>query len=1221
MATNFPDTTKINSDTGSTWADGDKFVDNSSGLTYYWYDPVWKAETGQPIYIQPETPDSPNNGDIWIDLNECPPELKIWSNCSGTGQWETIEGGTPPIPPITFDVSITDSGADGNVVGQTLTAVAANIAGGTAPVEFGYQWYADGAPEAEPEGAQKTKIILATDVGKTITCDITVAEPDGSDAVTKTATYAEIPELGASINKPVVLTPPDGAGIGGETTYYPVTSEVTSTVDPSLFCGASRPLSDNSLFSGVVWVGDRYLVNGSDPPYTILESTDGKTWTTVSTGFPGGELGARAGQMFYNSVTNRVYAFTTSNIIFSDNKGVSLTSWGPNSSLAAAQVRATEKILAFCADGRIFLMDSSNPDPTLVHSTAPWPASGSVTLAEHVVDDTYLVVSRGPRPNYTYSLHRTTDGGANWSTPTGITAGLTMRAMGADGAGNALLFAYSSDGTIKGVYKSTDNGASFSEATLPKEVDAINHLYYTNGWFYAVYETSIFRTKNLGESWENCGNTQMNSAAIYAHNGFFIVETAGGSGGQIAWSSDGVTFVASGLILELTNSTVYSSIDSQPVSLTLEEAFQAGEFVQVSGTSGNATTVKSIEGTTMRIVSDIGVNAGDQMEGLEALTEFGPDADVVEFTSSTPAGTAITTYGQATWQVDTDVNFSSPMTATKAITVGSNQELLPSERGAITLSSDTTYNVRVKYDAADPSGVESVYSDVNQFKTAVVTTKWNESICANSNWNSITWGNNLYVALSGAGRVQYSQTGLSNTWTDLDPNPVPVFSFSGEDIAFGNNRFVAIGHYMYGRFYLGSTDGITWEMLTDDISETKRPTCIKYINGEFIGVGLGIVAISTTGAYLSFTHTPLTGVADSIQLTGLAYGNNTYVTVSSTDVLYSSDKFNWSSGTFPSRAFTDVAFGAGLFVVVGNIIMTSADGINWTERVDIQSDQKQLLEITYSNGKFTAVGYAYGDDPNAIYTSTDGITWNKGIAPSPDPYNSIVYGADKYVAVGNNIAMWSSDGAVRAGQFYSYDNIKNKATNDLEVIDRYGVDPTADNTSLGIYELTEQPTGAVAAYVPNGDKYNPVIDLSQPLEQAQAEAAQANARLNEANVTIETMRSNFETRIAALELANVTTYNYDVTVVNTGYGNKYFIDGNQQPTLNVNSGDTLVFDQSDSSNTGHPLRIYEDEARTTEVSSGVTVDGTTITYVPSTTGTYYYQCQAHAGMGGQITVS
>ena len=117
------------------------------------------------------------------------------------------------------------------------------------------------------------------------------------------------------------------------------------------------------------------------------------------------------------------------------------------------------------------------------------------------------------------------------------------------------------------------------------------------------------------------------------------------------------------------------------------------------------------------------------MEGRTEFTEFGPDADDLAFTSSAPSGTGITTYGNATWEVDTDANFSSPMTATKAIApANSIQFLLPSERGAITLAADTTYNIRVKYDAVDPSGIQSAYSDANQFQTA-------NSTSAQDGWN------------------------------------------------------------------------------------------------------------------------------------------------------------------------------------------------------------------------------------------------------------------------------------------------------------------------------------------------------------------------------------------------------------------------------------------------------------------------------------------------------
>jgi len=103
-----------------------------------------------------------------------------------------------------------------------------------------------------------------------------------------------------------------------------------------------------------------------------------------------------------------------------------------------------------------------------------------------------------------------------------------------------------------------------------------------------------------------------------------------------------------------------------------------------------------------------------------------------------------------------------------------------------------------------------------------------------------------------------------------------------------------------------------------------------------------------------------------------------------------------------------------------------------------------------------------------------------------------------------------------------------------------------------------------------------------------------------------------------------TTFTVTVVSVSTGYyssSNRYYIDGSQQPTLNLTAGQTYIFDQSHSSNSTHPLRIYTDSSKSSQITAGVTVSGNTTTFVPQTTGSYSYQCAAHAGMGGTINVT
>ena len=251
--------------------------------------------------------------------------------------------------------------------GNIFTATALNITGGTAPQEDSYNWIVNGLTM----GTNKTLNIVDSFVGRIVSCEVTVAEPDGSDAVTKTAVYPTVIESGAIINTPTVLAPADGAG-SGDARYLISDSIVDleqtivsqyinddwhSTYTGSRFIAVSSstnaPYSVMHSDNGTYWVpqelpigltgwndvaynGSRTIAVGTGTVKAMYSDDDGETWTAVTDAALALDLGCVTWVSEENkwlAMSSRKVYVSTDGITWTENANQTLTTETNNTSL------------------------------------------------------------------------------------------------------------------------------------------------------------------------------------------------------------------------------------------------------------------------------------------------------------------------------------------------------------------------------------------------------------------------------------------------------------------------------------------------------------------------------------------------------------------------------------------------------------------------------------------------------------------------------------------------------------------------------------------------------------------------------------------------------------------------------------------------------------------------------------------------------------------------
>jgi hypothetical protein len=194
------------------------------------------------------------------------------------------------------------------------------------------------------------------------------------------------------------------------------------------------------------------------------------------------------------------------------------------------------------------------------------------------------------------------------------------------------------------------------------------------------------------------------------------------------------------------------------------------------------------------------------------------------------------------------------------------------------------------------------------------------------------------------------------TWRDVSPKIAVDRVF---DIVFGNQLSVAVGHSPRRQFtyVLTSPDAFQFNIVGRPAPTTNALMAITYANNLFVAVGnLGTIVTSPNGT-------------------------------------------NWtlrSSGT--QRALRAVVFHQSRFLAGGDAgtVLQSSDGINWTPSAPTSFEVHGMAS---GNGVVIAVGSR--DGGGRLHGSVDGLGWPGTSRQFPQPLNSITYGPDSFVAVGN----------------------------------------------------------------------------------------------------------------------------------------------------------------------------------------------------------------------------
>ena len=295
---------------------------------------------------------------------------------------------------------------------------------------------------------------------------------------------------------------------------------------------------------------------------------------------------------------------------------------------------------------------------------------------------------------------------------------------------------------------------------------------------------------------------------------------------------------------------------------------------------------------------------------------------------------------------------------------------------------------------------------ISRYYTSSDGFSWTARAAEGASFMTLLSTDNALVALGDDSFFFATTDGLQ--WTLVQGAPPSSYLGTLNTVAFGAGHYVAVGQ-LPGHVYV-SSGGALWRPVASGIT-CQRVGTMAYGCAMFVAADSDVNGqLWTSLDGITWTQRAVSGTTNTFTKV-MAAGNRLFAFAQGSEIASSTDGVNWgwiASGV--GMRFSDVAYGNGNYVAVGDGIARSSDGVTWTKVLSsTPGNYFSLYGVAFGDGEFVAVG---GGNPlGVILTSPDGQTWTPHTSPAgTSGLNDIVFADGRFVVAGPGGVLTSRNG-------------------------------------------------------------------------------------------------------------------------------------------------------------------------------------------------------------------